>query len=403
MKFANRKFAIICLATTAWGLPASAAGTLPPVVEVILHNWEQQMKLKPAYDSVETASDGTVTITNLTAAIPAQGTGPAVKLSIGEIELEEISDEGDGLYEIGGAVFSGMKMEISGADGMGFTFDMPESTIEDWYVKDAGANPTPQALMRSAMNVARKMSSGKITVAAMGQTITSDGFQSTWEGDPATGAGTFATTLSNLAIPESAMALIDPSGTMKQLGYASIAFDIAGGGRMDLKGDNLGFDFNFALTGKEMGSVKFTVSASDIPVAVYGELQKAQTSGKEPDFTALMPQIQGITFNGFSLRFEDGSITKKLLPVAAAMQGMDEAAMVANAGAMLQLGLSQLKNQAFTDQVVAAVNAYLKDPKSLTVEVKPASPLKVMDLTALNPADPGAAIDKLGVTVRAND
>ena len=49
------------------------------------------------------------------------------------------------------------------------------------------------------------------------------------------------------------------------------------------------------------------------------------------------------------------------------MQGMDEAAMVANAGAMMQLSLMQFKNRAFTNQVVGAVNTFLKDPKSLTI------------------------------------
>jgi hypothetical protein len=70
---------------------------------------------------------------------------------------------------------------------------------------------------------------------------------------------------------------------------------------------------------------------------------------------------------------------------------------------MLQLTLMQLNNQAFTDQVVGAVNAFLKDPKSLTVALKPASPVKVEQLMSLNPADPGAAINLLGVSVTAND
>jgi hypothetical protein len=155
--------------------------------------------------------------------------------------------------------------------------------------------------------------------------------------------------------------------------------------------------------GKDMGVMKVAITASDVPLAVYGELQKAQTTGKEPDFSALMPQLQNISFGHFSFRFEDASLTKRLLPLAAAMQGMDEAAMVANAGAMLQIGLMQLNNQAFTDQVVGAVNSFLKEPKSITVALKPAVPVKVQQLMTLNPADPGAAISLLGVSVTAND
>jgi hypothetical protein len=92
-----------------------------------------------------------------------------------------------------------------------------------------------------------------------------------------------------------------------------------------------------------------------------------------------------------------------VLPLIAKMQGMDEAAMVANAGAMMQIGLMQLKNQTFTDQVVGAVNAFLKDPKSFTVSFQPAAPVKVEQIMTLDPANPGAAVDVLGVSVTAND
>jgi hypothetical protein len=62
-----------------------------------------------------------------------------------------------------------------------------------------------------------------------------------------------------------------------------------------------------------------------------------------------------------------------------------------------------LNNQEFTTKVVTAINSFLKDPKSITVAMKPAQPLKVQELMTLNPANPGEAITKLGVDVSAND
>jgi hypothetical protein len=138
-------------------------------------------------------------------------------------------------------------------------------------------------------------------------------------------------------------------------------------------------------------------------MAAAAEMRAAQKEARAPDFNALMPQLMNVSLGNFQLRFEDASITKKVLPLIAKMQGMDEAAMVANAGAMMQIGLMQLKNQAFTDQVVGAVNAFLKDPKSFTVSLKPAAPVKVQQLMTLDPTNPGAAIDVLGVSVTAND
>jgi hypothetical protein len=129
-------------------------------------------------------------------------------------------------------------------------------------------------------------------------------------------------------------------------------------------------------------------------------LQKSEGS---QDFTKLMPMVQGIQVNRLVLRFEDQSLTKRLLPLVAAMQGMDEQTFVASAGAVVQLALLQLKNQAFTEKAVAAVNAYLKDPRSITIAAKPAQPVTVMQVMSLDAANPGAAIDQLGVSVTAND
>ncbi len=398
----RKNFVYLLLSTSFLVVPAQAQD-VPPAVEAILKAWEQQAKVKPTYDSLDVDGSGNVTITNLTSSMQAGGQDGGIKITIGEMAFRDISDAGGGLYEIGSAKFSAMKMDFTGPDGKAVTIDMPEGSAEGWYVKVLGDNPAPADVMRSSMSIARKMSSGKITANVMGQTITSDGYVSTWDGDPATGAGTFSTKIGNVVIPEAAIAAIDPTGSLKQIGYTDLTFDMEAGGTVTMDGDNVGIDFSFAYVGRDMGAMKVSIAASDIPLAVYGELQKSQKTGKEPDFMALMPQLQNISLGHFSFRFEDDSLTKRLLPMAAAMQGMDEATLVANAGAMLQMGLMALRNQAFTDQVVGAVNAFLKDPKSITIALKPAAPIKVQQMMTLNPSDPGAAINLLGVSVTAND
>lgn len=402
MKAMTKTFILICLASTSLALPARA-GDVPDVVQVLLDNWKNQTQVEPTYASIDTDDSGNITISKLAVAKAAEGSNPGVNLTVEEISLTDVSDAEDGLYEIGNATFSGVKLEVAGPQGMAFSMTMPEGSAESWYVKDPGDTPAPEDTLRAAMNVAKKMSSGKITIEAMGQTITSDGYESTWDGDPATGAGSFNAKLANTVIPESAMAQIDPTGALKNLGYSGLTFDITGDGKMDIADGKMGLDFRLAYIGKDMGALKVSLGAGDIPLSVYAEMQQAQASGKQPDFSKMMPELQGISLGGFSFRFEDNSITKKILPMIAAMQGMDQAAMLANAGAMVQMGLMQLKNQAFTDQVVGAVNGFLKDPKSITIALKPASPIKVQELMTLNPANPGEAITKLGVSVTAND
>lgn len=392
----------IVLASSALTLPAAAEG-VPPVVDLMLKNWASQLKIKPVYDSIEDGGNGNITISSLHLDKAADGGGPAMKSTVGKVVLKGVEDKGDGLFEIATADFNGIKAELSGKDGQVVTIDMPGAHAEGWYFKDAGQNPTPAETLRASMNVARKMSSGKITVSAAGQTFVADGYRSTWDGDPTTGAGTFTFDSGNIAIPATAVALVDSHGMLKQLGYGDMNFSVSGDGKLDIDGDKMGLAMNMAYGAKDMGTIKVSVGAANVPLAAYAEIHKAQEAGSKPNFTVLLPELQLATISGLSLRFEDASITNKLLPMIAAMQGTNKEALVANAGAMAQMGLMSLNNQEFTTKVVTAVNGFLKDPKSITVTLKPAQPLKVQEIMTLNPANPGEAITKLGVNVTAND
>lgn len=392
------RFILMCLVTTAWAAPALAEDT-PPVVDVLLKNIERQTQVKPAYESIE--ADGSAVIINK---LSAQGPGGEVSITIDKVTLEDVSGPDNGLYTIGSASFEGVKAEGKGADGKAFSADMPEAQAEDWTVKDAGDNPSPADALRASMTIAKSMSSGKITVTAEGQSVTSDGFESTWDGDPATGAGNWSSKVTNIVIPAQLVALADPSGTLKNMGYGDLSFELSGDGKTTVGPDAMGMDMNVMIAGKDIASLKIGFAADKIPLAVYAELQKAQSSGKEPDFSALMPQIQTITLGGLTFRYEDASITAKLMPMIAAASGMGtKEQLVANAGAMAQVGLMQLNNPEFTNQVVGAINTFMKDPKSFTIAFKPESPVTVQQLMGLNPNDPGAAIKTLGVSVTAND
>ena len=78
-----------------------------------------------------------------------------------------------------------------------------------------------------------------------------------------------------------------------------------------------------------------------------------------------------------------------MLPLAAAMQGMDEKTLVASIGPMVQLTLIQLQNEAFTKQAMEAVTAFLQQPKSLTISAKPAATLKFCDFIGDGPQQAG--------------
>jgi len=401
MRHPHKTLVILLLSATAFSLPA-AAQDIHPAVQALLDNFERQAHIKPAYEAIETDGNGGVTIRKLTVNKPAEDGAPSVTMRIDEVVLSGISEAGDGLYEIANANFNNLNGDVSG-DGFALTFEMPQGSAEGWYVKALGDAPTAEDEIRASMNLARKIQSGKMTFVAMGQSYSVDGYESTWDGDPATGAGDFSMKVVNIAIPEQAIAMVDQGGMLKQLGYGGINLDLQSDGRLDIADGNMGLAFTFGLAARDMGALKFGMNAAGIPVAVYAELQKAQKDGNPPDVNALMPQVQNVSFSGFSVRFEDASITKKVLPMIAAMQGMDETQLIASVGPMLQMGLMQLQNQAFAEKTAAAINGFLKEPKSLTVAAQPATPVKVSDFMTMNPNAPGEIIDRLGLSVSSND
>ena len=402
MTLVRRSALALILFTSLAGVTPAWAAEEPPLVTALLKSWEKQLKVKPTYQALTTESDGSVVIDGLTATLPTPG-DPSTKMSflVGKIKLSGITDKGNGLFEVAAVESSDTKIDVGSTEAR-FTITVPQSSAEYWYVKTIGDNPTPADVLRANLNIAKKMSAGTMTLTAAGQTFSADGYQMTWDGDPVTGSGKTDFKVTNIAIPETAIAALDPSGTLKQLGYTSLSFDIGGNGNIDIGADKMGFNVDVFYAGKDLGTVKIGAGVGEIPMALIGELQKMETTA-QPDPNAIMPLVQGIQLSRVAVRFEDQSITRKVLPMLAAMQGMDEATMVANAGAMLQLGLAELKNPAFTQKAVEAVNAYLKDPRSITILAKPAQPVSVMQLMALDPANPGAAIDQLGVTISAND
>ena len=384
---------------TVLAFPSLAmAEDVPPAVQAVLDSWESQMGAAPTYKSLSAEGNGAV-IEGFEAVIAAPDSKDGLKITVEKIELSEIGEEENGIIEVGGSDWTNIKLEASGPDGQGFTASIPEASAEDLYIKVLGDNPTAADTFRAGLNVAKKGSSGPITFSAAGQTVTSDGYEMAWDGDPVTGAGKTSGTLKNVVISEALMAMADPTGTLKGLGYGSISFDVGGAGEITNDGTNFGMDFDGAYDVKDMAALKIGMNAANIPHALMAELKKKP----QPDEAAMLSMSQGISFARFSLRFEDKSITAKLMPMLAAMQGMDEATMKANAGAMVQIGMSQLQLPELTAQVAAAVNAYLADPKSITISMKPAAPVTVGQLMGLNPSDPAAAVKLLGVSVSAND
>ena len=402
MRLFHKIFTIACLSSAAF-LPSLAhADDVPPAVQAFLANIERQTHAKPRYDALTSDGSGNVTLKNLTLTKAATGDEPGITFKTAEIGFTGISEEAPSLFKVAKANFTNTSVEVSGKD-MALSASIPNAVAEGWYIRSVSATPTPKEELLSSATFAQHIASGPVSITAAGQTVTIDNIESSWNGDPATGTGKFNLKINNVALPESTVALMDQGGMLKQLGYPTLNLDLASDTDLAVNGDTLNYSFNFSLSGRNIGALSLGGSVADVPVAAYAEMMRAQSEGKSIDFDKLSPQFQNVVVNSASVRFDDASITKKLLPLAAAMQGLDEKTLVASIPPTVQLTLIQLQNEALTKQAVDAVTRFLADPKSLAISAKPPTPLKVSEFGMLDPSKPGDAVSKMGLAVTANE
>ncbi|MGE0500287.1 MAG: hypothetical protein AB7I79_01385 [Rhizobiaceae bacterium] len=193
-----------------------------------------------------------------------------------------------------------------------------------------------------------------------------------------------------------------------QHGYETINgyFELAGtwqptDGRMALS--------QYDIAVEDAGAIGFTFDLGGYTpdfIKQMQDLQKQMAEGGENSAAgmAMLGMMQQLTFHSTSIRFDDDSITGKVLEFVAAQQGMKAADIANQAKAVVPFLLAQLNNPEFTTQVTAAVTKYLDDPQSLEVTAEPASPVPfaVVMAGAMSGA-PQELIKTLGVTVTANE
>ena len=238
---------------------------------------------------------------------------------------------------------------------------------------------------------------------AGGEPITLDEYSGTSDGFFGNYPMSGDAVLKTLHVPVGILRLVPEVGqVLNALQYSDLTAHA--GSRTDWDAATGRYASTTTLTVDQAGSLAFTYALGGLTEPKIKSMVATMIEKQgDPDPSTLMATYGDLSIAGVKLRFEDASLTKRLITFAAKMQGMDEATMVANAGAMLTLGLSQLKHPDFSAKTSAAVNAFLKDPKSFTLTVKPPQPVQILQLMGLNPNEPGKIIDMLGVSVSSND
>ena len=199
--------------------------------------------------------------------------------------------------------------------------------------------------------------------------------------------------ITGIAIPQAVIATeAQAKATLDQLGYTSLLLNVAIDGGYDEAKQSATIR-QIEVDGKDMG--KLTITGS------FGGLTREKLQSTD----AMKNVASTATLENASVRFENAGIAEKLLDMQAKSMGATRDSLAMMLPAALPLAFSQLNitDEAFQSKVVGAVTAFLKDPKSFTVSLKPATPVLLESLGQQAMASPSSIPSLLAIDVQANN
>lgn len=326
--------------------------------------------------------------------------GEAQSLPIGNVTLSDVEETDGGGFYIGTLATQPFSRT---EDGM--TLDMSEFVITGMNVPGPNSTDPLDAIM---LYEGAELDS--MTVQAGGKTafsLNGLAFEMTRpeDGKPMefTGAAEkFTADLSLVEDPQS-KAVIDA------LGYGNISgfLEVAGSwhpqngelslSQYDITVDNAGtLGMTFDLGGYTLDFIK---SMQDMSKKMAEAPAGADNSASGLAMLGLMQQL---SLSGATVRWDDDSLTNKVLDYLGKQQGLSGKDVANQAKAMVPIGLMQLGDPDLVAQASAAVNAYLDNPQNIEIASAPASPVPFAVIMSGAMANPASLVKTFGLKVTAN-
>lgn len=330
-------------------------------------------------------------------------TGPQEKsIALGNLTLQDVTEEDGGAYLIDRIEFPEVNVTEEGSS----------INVKDLYLAGVVVPGSTAGEDLSSMMMYEEASSGPITVTTDGKQVFSveaangtialseDEDSLSFEGsvtgikadlagveDPQSKEAIAALGLQTVNGDVSVSGSWDPaSGTIDLEEYA---FDFTDIGRLSL---------SFALTGYTMDLVKQLQETARTMQADPNNEQAQQSAG-----IAMFGLMQQMSFQSAQISFEDAGITKRGLDYAGKQQGSNGEQMAQMVKGMLPILLAQAKLGALQNEVSAAVNAFVDDPKNITVTAEPEKEVPFPMIMGAAIGAPESVPELLGVSVTANE
>jgi len=332
--------------------------------------------------------------------IGAPGKPDSEKANLGDVTLTDVTEENGG-YKIGTlslADFStteeGTTVSISGVSVSGLT------------VPAEGAEPIAAMMMYQNAEMANlSVKQGDAEVFGL-QNLHVE-ITPPAEGKPLEFSGAAESFTADLSKTEDAQT----KAVIEAMGYQNIkgSLEMAGSwqptdGRMALS--------QYDITVENAGTLGMTFDLGGYTTDFIKEMQEMQKQmaanpggDSSAQGMAMLGMMQKLTFHTASIRWDDDSLTQKIIDFGAKSSGQKAEDLVSQAKATvpMMLAMGGIADADFVKEVTDAVNAYLTEPKSIEISAEPeqAVPFAMIMAGGMSGA-PQELLKTLAVSVSAN-
>lgn len=351
---------------------------------------------KMEFDSVVTEDDS---VTVVGAKFSTPGAPP---FEVGDILFEGVTETGDGGYEA----------ETVTIPDIDYTADDVRVTIEGMALYGLVVPAKPEIGTLDSLLFYDSFEAGPMAVSMKGKEVFAiealEGEATRKDGD----AG-LDMLMSGTGIAVDASQIEDAKSRemFQKLGYTKLTGDLKLDMGWELASGRLNMR-EYSVSFADVGKILMTLDISGYTPAFLKAMQEAQVAAAaNPDpqaaqnaaGIAMLGMLQQLTFTSATIRYEDASLTGRALKFAGEQQGVSGEQMAQAVKGMLPLMLGQINVPALQQQISAAANLYLDNPKTLTITAKPAAPVAVPMIMGAGMSGPQQVVDLLNVQVTAND
>lgn len=319
------------------------------------------------------------------------------QVALGAIVMNGVAEAGDGAYTVDNVSLSDYMIEEDG-----FKVAISGASLSGLVLPAEGAEKTLRSIIPytgmalASVNVAGP--DGEIfNMANLDATmnIPDDGSQAS-----------YTSTVESFTVNSASFPEAEARAAFAALGYSTLEGSMDANGLWNPEDGRMTID-KMAIAVNDAGILDFNMDIAGYTVEFIESLQSMQKKmmeegEDESTGIAMLGLMQQITFNSAKIRFDDNSLTYKIMDFVAAQQGMKRTDIANQAKAILPFALAQLNNPDFTAQITSAVSAFLDDPQSIQVSAEPGTPLPIAMLIAGGMSAPENLPNQLGVKVTAN-